>query len=271
MFRTQKSEKATELFNKKTFSSLVGFTWPFVFHGVASNLLANSDKFILANCMSMYDVGLYSLVYSISSMMLLVYIGISAYLEPIIYKENDNNLREKLLFKYKILSIGIGIIAYLFINLLSIFVLPQIYDKSFFKVINYIPILSITYLLYPYYLQSSYIMIYNKKSLNIAIISIISASINICLNIMLIPIYGVYGAVIITFVSYLIQSFLFVFISNQFKFTFQLIELLILVVIISLLIYWSVPFYYSIIPLLIFLGGIFIKQNNNYKNTINLL
>jgi O-antigen/teichoic acid export membrane protein len=254
-YRIQSDKKEAELFSKKTFLSLIVFSWPFIFHGVAGNLIGNADKFILERFMSMREVGLYTFAYSFGSMMLFAYIGISVYMEPMIYKEKDDATREILLSNYKLIALSLGVLAYIVISLLSVFILPLVYDQSYMEVITYIPVIALIFLVYPYYLQSNYRMIYNKKSLNIAITSIISATINIVFNILFIPIYGIFGAVIVTFISYLIQALMFVFISNKFKFSFEFFELLILGGIITFVIYFNIPFYFAFVPVVLFIIG----------------
>ncbi|MDT0677676.1 lipopolysaccharide biosynthesis protein [Autumnicola musiva] len=222
-------EKAQEIsrknvFDKKTFSILFNFSWPFIFHGVASNLLGNADKFILERFMTLEEVGKYTLAYSIGSTMVFAFVGISVFLEPMIYKEENNRKRQLLLNKFLFLTLCSGLTAYIIISLSSQYILPLFYKNEYHLILKYIPLIAISYLIYPFYLKSNYNMIYEKKSLKIAFTSLFSASINIILNIIFIPIYGVYAAVFTTFISYILQSFIFILISNNFKINSEFLE-----------------------------------------------
>ena len=204
-----------EVFDKKTFITLTAFSWPFIFHGIATNLLGNADRFILGHFMSLENVGLYTLVYAIGSSMLFVYIGISVYLEPIVYKEKRDEYRERLLSKYLIISLLCGLGMFIVISLLSKYVLPHFYSEFYTEAFSYIPFIAISFLMFPFYLKSSYKMIYEKRTLLIALLSVANSVFNIGLNIYLIPTYGIYAAVITTLLSFILQAVLFCCVANK--------------------------------------------------------
>lgn len=228
IFKSKISRTENNSFNSKTLKSIFSFSWPFVFHGVALNLLGNVDKFIIERYMSLKAVGLYTFAYSIGSMISFAYIGISVYLEPIIYKEDDNEKRRILLDKFNFYALISGLLAYSILTILSIYVLPQIYGDSFNSVYGFIPMIALCYLIYPFYLSSNYRMIYSKNSKLIAIVSSISCLINISLNIWLVPIYGLYSAVLVTIISFIFQALGFILISNKFKYSSDFVKALIL-------------------------------------------
>ena len=79
---------------------LLTFSWPFIFHGLALNLLNNVDKFIIASYMDLNSVGLYTFVYSFGSMIVFSFLGITVYIEPLIYKTQDEIQRNTILNKF---------------------------------------------------------------------------------------------------------------------------------------------------------------------------
>src|SRR5690606_29532789 len=119
-------------------------------HAVALNLIGNVDKFILLKYFSLIDVGLYTFAFSIGSTMMFVFISISVYMEPLIYKSKDLNTREKYLYQYNFISTGLGILGYLGIYVLSGFIIPAIYGDRYDIVLKYIPLISMCYIIYPY-------------------------------------------------------------------------------------------------------------------------
>lgn len=246
---TAKSRKTEvkEHFNRHTFSTLFIFSWPFIFHGVAGNLLVNADKFILQRFLTLNDVGLYTLAYSLGSSMIFAYVGISVFMEPMIYKENDLIKRNLLLNKFFVAALSFGIVAYAAICIASFYVLPVLYDVKYSDVFQYAPLIAISFLIYPFYLKSNYKMIYEKKSLNIAVVSILSSIINIVLNIYLVPIYGIYAAVITTLISYILQAFMFVLMANRFKLNNEFIEVIVLSGILGLCVYFKLEYYYTLV------------------------
>jgi O-antigen/teichoic acid export membrane protein len=244
LYSSKNNEFEYKSFDKSTFNYLFSFSWPFIFHGIAANVLGNADKFILERFMTMKDVGLYTFAYSIGSMMIFAYVGVSIYLEPMIYKAESEAKRENLLSKYTLYAIGSGLLIYIGIILTSSFILPHFYKQQYSSVFKYIPLIALAHLLYPYYLTSNYRMIHKKKSLRIAITSIIACAFNIGLNILLIPIYGIYAAVLVTLISYSVQTFGFVYVSNNFKLSWDMLEILFLSICFFFVISFDVPFYW---------------------------
>lgn len=249
--KVNKQNYDREYFSKSTFKTLFLFSWPFVFHGLATNLLGNADKFILERFMTLNEVGIYTLAYAIGSTISFAYIGISVFLEPLIYKETNSKKRALLLNKYLFLAISFGLFAYIIISILSVYILPQFYSSKYSLAYQYVPYIASAFLLQPYYFISNYKMIYDKKSLRIATISVISATINIVLNILLIPKYGIYAAVVLTFIAYYLQALLFVLSSNGYKFNKDIIEVFFVGIVLSVGIILKLPFYF--IAFLIFI------------------
>jgi O-antigen/teichoic acid export membrane protein len=252
LFFTVTEKELNKKFNKRTFSTLFLFSWPFIFHGVAGSLLVNADKFILESYLSLTDVGLYTLTYSISSMMIFGYVGISVYLEPLIYKENDLKKRELLLDKFLFLAIFFGVFIFTTISISSIYILPLIYGVNYEKSIQYIPLLASGYLIYPFYLKANYKMIYEKKVLNIALVSVVSAIINIALNLFFIPKYGIVAAVLTTVISYVIQAILFVLISNKFKINKDFYEVITVAIMLCAGIYCRLSYVFIALGLILY-------------------
>ncbi|MEO9954653.1 oligosaccharide flippase family protein [Nonlabens sp.] len=207
------STSARKEFNKSTLLSLLAFSWPFIFHGVAGNLLGNADKFILEQYLSLTEVGQYTFIYAIASSMSFAYIGISVYIEPLIYKQENELKRNLLLNKFLMYSLSTGLLALIILSLIGEFLLAYIYEDQYIEVSYLIPLLASGFLALPFYLKSNYTLIYRKHSLSIATISIITSVLNIVLNIVLIPYYGILAAVWVTIFSYLIQACIFTIVS----------------------------------------------------------
>lgn len=227
LFRNKSETKKEQKFDNKTFNYLFLFSWPFIFHGIAVNLLGNADKFVLEKYLTLNDVGKYTFVYSLGSMMAFGFIGISVYLEPIIYK-SDLKKREKLINDYILYGSIISLILFSIISVFSQYFLGYIYKKDYSTVAYLIPLIAISFIVYPYYLTANYRMIYEKKTKQIAILSILTCILNIGLNFILVPKYGLFASVLVTFISYFIQALVFTYISYNKKITRQITEVLML-------------------------------------------
>jgi len=249
-----------------TFKKLFTFSWPFVFHGISLSLLGNADKFIMESYLTTNEVGIYTLSYIIGSSISFVFIGVSVFMEPLIYKENKTHKRERLLNKFTILTLLTGIFSYFIVGLISQFVLPHIYDATYSDILIYIPLIASAYLVFPYYLKANYRLTYNKNTTSIALVSFISSVLNIWMNIIFIPIYGIYAAVVITILSFILQSLIFIIISKKGKlFDKENFNFLILgAIVIGSLIY-ELAYYYSIVLYLLYIV-IIIYDYNKLKN-----
>lgn len=252
LFKLESKSKLCE-FNKKSFSRLFLFSWPFIFHGFAGKLLSNVDKFIIERYMSLSDVGIYTLAQSIGSMMAFAFIGVSVYMEPLIYKQEHVKSRDKMLNRFLMLTLCFGLIGYLLLSLSAEFIVPHIYGNKYEEAIKFIPLIAISYLVYPFYLKSSYELIYDKKSLNIATVSTISAGVSIALNFWLIPIYGLFAPIYTLAVVFIMQAVGFSFTAKGYRFHKEILTIVALGGCIFFSIYFNLAFYWSF-----FLVGIFI-------------
>jgi O-antigen/teichoic acid export membrane protein len=260
----KKRIKKEEKFNKDTFRYLFYFSWPFIFHGLAMNLLGNADKFVIKKYLSFIEVGQYTFIYSFGSMLLFAFIGISVYMEPLIYQSKTQNIRELNTQKFILIALLSGFIFFLVIEISSISIIPYLYGSKYDEVIPYISYISMAYLLYPYYLASNYRMIYDKKTKLIAVTSITSCIIALTLNIVMIPVYGIYGAVIVNFISYAFQIAFFLIISNKFKLKYELFEFLLVSFLLFCIVYFKLPTYTALIVFFIYMTFIFLIKKQ-YK------
>lgn len=250
--RADKSSISKNFYSHATFSKLFLFSWPFIFHGIASNFLGNADKFVIEKYLSMHEVGLYTLIYSLGTTISFAYIGISVFMEPMIYKENDSCKREKLLDKFTLITISIGVFMYFLIGITTQFILPHFYNRDYASVLGFIPIVASAYLVFPFYLKGNYRLIYEQKSRTIAIVSILTSVLNIILNLILIPIYGIYAGIVTTVISFIIQGMSFVVISNKFKNVKEILDLTILSALLITFLLFKTSYYIAIIPLVVF-------------------
>lgn len=268
IFNTKDEKEIGDKFSRETFSRLFIFSWPFIFHGIASNFLGNADKFVIERYLSMHEVGLYTLIYSLGTSISFAYIGISIFMEPMIYKEKEDVKREILLNKFVVATLAIGVSVYLLIGLISQFVLPHFYQGDYLSVLKYIPVIASAYLVFPFYLKANYRLIYNKQSKTIAAISIITSLINIALNIYLIPIYGIYAGIVTTVVSFVIQAMTFLILSNKFKIGKEVLDIGILSILLISNLFFKLEYYYFLLPLTIFVAYLYLSEVRISKKLI---
>jgi O-antigen/teichoic acid export membrane protein len=264
----KKNSIANESFDLKTFKHLFYFSWPFIFHGISMNLLGNADKFILMKYLGFYEVGQYTFIYSFATIIFFAFIGISVFIEPLIYKAEDEKIRDILLNKFLIYSLITGFLFFNVVGILNLTLIPYLYGVKYGSALEYIPLITMSYLLYPFYLASNYKMIYAKKTKLIAIISIMSSIFAIGLNFIFIPQLGLFGAVVVNFLSYSIQIIGFILIANKFKMKKEALEVFLVSILLSVFLIFRLPFYFTSLLMLAYI--LYLLFNKGFVKLIKI-
>lgn len=183
---------------------------PLIPHGIGAWILNASDRLFLERYRTLSEVGLYGLGYQFGLLLDYFLGGINKAYVPFFFRtaaENDNasSIFEDIMKYYSvfIFSLGLGIALFAKEIILILSSSPEYYDA--YKIIPFITVVSI---LHGFYYMSVNSVFYSKKTNTLALTTGASAIINASLNIVMVPKYGMYGAVFTTLVAYL---FLFIF------------------------------------------------------------
>lgn len=190
---------------------LYGF--PLMLHGVSIFGVALADRFILEKYTNLNVVGNYSFIYIFASGLVFLYSIISIIQEKKIYRSENNNILIK--------NIRVTLIQMLFIGIIGSVLSLILYSIIFkFNIVNNydfylyeLVILLISYLILPVYLVANYFLIHSNRGNLLVLSSVTSFVINIIFNFLLIPKYGLQGAVYATLVSNILLCTLIAFIS----------------------------------------------------------
>ena len=210
---TRKSYSFT--FSRKILKELLSFSLPLVISSAALFFANYVDRFAIKKLMTLTDLGIYAVGFRISYLVMLVMIGFQGALTPLIYKhykEEETPRKLALLFRYFIvLSILIFSVLILFsselINLMA--------NKEYIGAIQVIPFLVLSVLFNKMYIFFPGLGI-RKKTIIIAIINIGSAALNLILNFVLIPFWGISGAAIATCISAFSYLVVYVIFSQKY-------------------------------------------------------
>lgn len=193
------------------------FSLPFVIHSVSKNLLMYFDRYLIRGVLGEIDLGIYTFAYTISQSLSFIYFALNIYFEPEYYRGTD----EKPLNKYLLFSHLISIVAIAIIIFAFPFIVSQFYEQRYFDSYNYLPALLASSFLNSFYIAFTAVLV--KKNMNryLPVATIAGSVINIALNIILIPIIGVKGAVYANYFSYFVLIVLMYFLcrprSNDFR------------------------------------------------------
>lgn len=175
---------------------------PIVFHSLSQNLLGQSDRVMMQFAgISNSEIGIYSLFYTLSAVLSTILNALNNSWGPFYYDDLSEKKWDRINDKcrnyielFTVLTVG-------FI-LLSREVSYIMADSTYWSGISVIPILSVAvFFTFMYQFPVNFEFYYQKTGI-IAVGTVGSAVVNIILNAVLIPPWGMYGAAAATAISY---------------------------------------------------------------------
>jgi len=190
------------------------YGFPFILHVAAGASLGHIDKLMLSNIASAEAIAQYAFLNSIAGGVFFIFAVLNVKYETSIYKETQYKAADSRLIKLTKISIiaALGVLAavnFVLPTMLTLIGKAHLFDSMVLL------ILSVAYLIYPFYLQANIRLSWLEKPKLIPVLTILSATVNIALNLYLIPKYGVLGAAYSTLVSYILLSGAAHFISRK--------------------------------------------------------
>ena len=190
---------------------------PVVFHTLAQNVLTQSDRVMMQHMdISDVEIGIYSLFYTLVSVLGIVLNSLNTSWCPFYYDDIDSKNWKELEEKcenyielFSVLTIG-----FLMLSREVSYVLG---GSEYWSGISVIPILVLgVYFTFMYQFPVNF-EFFHKKTQIIAMGTLLAAVVNIILNTVFIPIWGMYGAAVATAISYVILFILHFFIVTHMK------------------------------------------------------
>ena len=190
-------EKLTLNYTKE----ILSFGIPLIPHAIGGLILAMSDRYFISYFYDNSEVGLYTVAYQISAVLLLISMSINQAWSPMFFKlmkENKHDYINKFIMILFILFLVSTISVYL--------LLPLIYDNFIdirfhdSKVYFFSLLLGFAFQSF-YFLFTNYLFYYKKTAL-LSLITFAGAAINLILNYILIKQYGVIGVAYATAITW---------------------------------------------------------------------
>lgn len=188
-------------FNKSTLKKALIFSLPLLPTLLSSWVLNLSDRVFINNYFSSADVGIYSLGYKIASLILFISSAFYMAYNPLFFEiANRTELSEEEK-KEKLYKINSGVV--LIIGLIGLCILSSsdillklFFRKEYLISYHYISIFALSFIISQFGALFNQMIYQNKKTKQVAAIIISCAILNIGLNYVLIPNFGVYFAAI---------------------------------------------------------------------------
>ncbi|MDR7208988.1 oligosaccharide flippase family protein [Flavobacterium piscis] len=195
--------------NFKLVKEALYFTLPILPGSLAFLFVSLSDRIILERYISLDQLGIFSVAITLASVLNIVIQALYKTFEPILFKEYFNeNFQETNLKLYKIYLLAIFVGAFG----------ASIFSKEFFMIATsgtfregykLVPLFIVSVVISGINTYLIILMIANKKQKMVSLVSIISAIISVALNLIFIPYYGCYGAIIASGTSFLFSNVIF--------------------------------------------------------------
>lgn len=199
--------KGKTFFNKDFWKYTLCFNLPLIPHYLSNYVLNQSDRIMIAKMIGNEEAAIYSIAYTISTMMNLIVNAINNAVTPYLYKSiNSNNTKD-----IKNVTRPIFLLIAVLCVLTMIFAPEIIYvfaGKAYMEAIYVIPPISLSvYFVFVYAMYSS-IEYYHQKTMLISVATSVSAGINLLLNYIFIKLFGYMAAGYTTLACYAILAVL---------------------------------------------------------------
>lgn len=195
--------KGKVFYSAKFWRYALRFNLPLIPHYLSQMVLSSSDRIMISNMIGSSEAGIYSLAYSLSSIMILFNSAITQTLSPWIYQKiKANKVKEIEAIAYT------SLIFIAAVNLALILLAPEAValfaPKTYYEAIYVIPPVAMSvFFMYSYDLFAKFAFYYEKTQL-IMTASIIGAVLNALLNIFFIRMFGYIAAGYTTLACYIV-------------------------------------------------------------------
>lgn len=194
-------------FNKSDAKYILSYSVFLIPYMLSSVILAQIDRVMIGNIIGESATGIYSIAYSFGSIPLMMFAALSnAWMPKYFSNMNDKNYvtLDKDVYQIVLLLMIGSIVFSAYIGFFLQLILSEEYSSS----INYIPLIGLSMFFAIMWNIWGRGIGYAKKTIWTSIAGIISALINVGLNYLWIPKYGLDGAVYATYISYLSMALL---------------------------------------------------------------
>jgi len=198
------------------------------------------DRIMINHFLSLSDVGLYGMAFRLAGVAGLVMVGFRGALTPLIYKHYKEVGTPKQLALIFRIFIAAALIAFLFLSLFSKEILALLTTESYYAAAPLVTILVPAVLLSNMYIFAPGIGI-AKKTHFIVWINVAGAMLNIGLNWLFIPLWGLNGAAFATLLGYSCVFSAYMLFSQHYYFVPHNWKVLLAGLVCILILAWGAP------------------------------
>ena len=192
--------KSKMLFNKKYLNYALKISAPLVLHGIALNILSQSDRTMITVLGDASQTGIYSLIYNFGMIAVVITTALEGIWVPWFY----NKLKENAATEINCIAKDyVHLMTYLLIGVIAIGpeIVKFLASNQYWEGIKIIPIVLSNFMIFVYTLYVN-IEHYHGKTVFITLNTFVAAGSNLILNYFFIPKFGYVAAAYTTLLSY---------------------------------------------------------------------
>lgn len=199
----------------KNLKDSLDYGLPLIPHMLAGTILTLSDRYMLEIFTDLTQVGLYSLGYKLGSIALFMTAAFDKAWSPFFFTFADRKDAKNLFPKVATYIFCFSIFLTFLLSLFAEEIVIVLADPKYYEAYKVIPIVALGVLLKCFYFIPVKAIFYHKKTKIIPLLTGLAALVNIGLNLLFIPLYGIIGAAWATVGGYLVMLITVVLISQR--------------------------------------------------------
>lgn len=210
-------KNSTPFFSLPVFRSMSKYGYPLLLANFASAALTAIDRYSLNSMALLKAVAIYSMAYKISSVLKLVIAdSIKMALTPMVLQKINSPDNKRFYSKSMIYTSFVLMLGIIAVSLFSYEVIKVISKSTeFWRAYMVVPLLALSVFFMNLRETTSYGLLINKKSRIIGMNVVIATVLNIVLNILLIPLWNIFGTAVATLVTQLVYWWLNYYFSQK--------------------------------------------------------
>jgi O-antigen/teichoic acid export membrane protein len=210
-------KNSSPFFSLPVFRSMSKYGYPLLLANFASAALAAIDRYSLNSMALLKAVAIYAMAYKVSSVLKLVIVdSIKMALTPMVLQKINSPDNKRFYSKSMLYTSFVLMLGIISVSLFSYEIIKVISKSTqFWSAYMVVPILALSVFFMNMRETTSYGLLINKKSRIIGMNVVIATVLNIVLNILLIPVWNIFGTAVATMITQLVYWLLNYYFSQK--------------------------------------------------------
>lgn len=203
-------------FSKPILFESLRFNIPLVPHSLATISMVMMNRVILAQYVSLEEVGIYSLGFQIGFIMELIVYSFNDAWTPFLYRvatedKGAPNTLSRIALYYLIIVVSVSLSICVFSDIAVEIIAPQ----SYYRAVIIVPIIVLSFLFNGFYYMSVNQLLFAEKTGRTSFVTISAFLFNVVINIIFIPVWGIIGAAISNCITFFLLFILIHLVSQK--------------------------------------------------------